>query len=81
MVKHSQYKNDPTQLKNFLGLKLPPFFLHRTELRRSYIDCTLRWDEHASFWSSAMVKIPMGSNSIQLIENDSWLSTTKTEKV
>ena len=28
-LKHSQYKNDATQLKNFLGLKLPPFFLHR----------------------------------------------------
>ena len=24
-LKHSQYKNDATQLKNFLGLKLPPF--------------------------------------------------------
>ena len=29
MLKHSQYKNDATQLKNFLDLKLPPFFLHR----------------------------------------------------
>ena len=29
MVKHSQYKNDTTQLKNFLDLKSPPFFLHR----------------------------------------------------
>ena len=28
-LKHSQYKNDATQLKNFLGLKLPPSFLHR----------------------------------------------------
>ena len=28
-LKHSQYKNDATQLKNFLRLKLPPFFLHR----------------------------------------------------
>ena len=28
-LKHSQYKNDDIQLKNFLGLKLPPFFLHR----------------------------------------------------
>ena len=27
-LKHSQYKNDATQLKNFLRLKLPPFFLH-----------------------------------------------------
>ena len=25
-LKDSQYKNDATQLKNFLGLKLPPFF-------------------------------------------------------
>ena len=25
-LKHSQYKNDDIQLKNFLGLKLPPFF-------------------------------------------------------
>ena len=27
--KQSQYKNDATQLKNFLGLTLPPFFRHR----------------------------------------------------
>ena len=56
-LEHSQYKNDATQLKNFLGLKLPSFFLRRvgdgkkaaisksrsfsTEFRRSYIDCTL----------------------------------------
>ena len=26
-LKNSQYKNDATQLKNFLGLKLLPFFL------------------------------------------------------
>ena len=26
LVKHSQYKNEATQLKNFFGLKLPPFF-------------------------------------------------------
>ena len=53
-LKQSQYKNDATQLKNFLGSKLPPFFLRRvgdakkavisksrsisTESRRSYID-------------------------------------------
>ena len=38
LVKHSQYKNDATQLKNFLGLKLPPFFLHRVgdEKRRQF---------------------------------------------
>ena len=29
MLKHSQYKNNATQLKNFLGLKFPLFFLHR----------------------------------------------------
>ena len=29
LLKHSQYKNDATQLKNFLGLKLPPVFLRR----------------------------------------------------
>ena len=56
-LKHSHYKNDATQLKKFLGLKLPPFFpspcrwrkkaaisksrSFSTELRRSYIDCTL----------------------------------------
>ena len=56
-LKHNQYKKDANQLKNFLVLKLPSFFLHRvgdgkkaaisksrdfsTELRRSYIDCTL----------------------------------------
>ena len=28
-LKHSQYKNDATRLKNFLDLKLPPFFLQR----------------------------------------------------
>ena len=28
-LKHSQYKNDATQLKNCIGLKLPPCFLHR----------------------------------------------------
>ena len=27
ILKHSQYKNDATQLKNFLDLKLPPFSL------------------------------------------------------
>ena len=26
-LKHSQYKNDATQLKSFLVLKLPPFYL------------------------------------------------------
>ena len=57
MLKHNQYKNDATQLKNFLGLKLPPFFpspcrcrkkaaisksrIFSTESRRSYIYCTL----------------------------------------
>ena len=25
LLKHSQNKNDATRLKNFLGLKLPPF--------------------------------------------------------
>ena len=55
-LKHSQYKNDAIQFKNFLGLKLLPFFFpvqgtekggnfkkrsFSTELRRSYIDCTL----------------------------------------
>ena len=27
-LKYNQNKNDATQLKNFLGLTLPPFFLH-----------------------------------------------------
>ena len=38
LLKHSQYKNDATQLENFLGLKLPPFFLHRVgdEKRRQF---------------------------------------------
>ena len=37
-LKHSQYKNDAIQLRNFLGLKLPPFFLHRVsdEKRRQF---------------------------------------------
>ena len=34
VLKHSQYKNDAIQLKNFLGLKLPPFFLHRAGDRK-----------------------------------------------
>ena len=28
LLKQSHYKNEATQLKNFSGLKLPPFFLH-----------------------------------------------------
>ena len=32
--KHSQYKNNATQLKNFLGLKLLPFFLQRVGDRK-----------------------------------------------
>ena len=28
ILKHSQYNNDATHLKNFLVLKLPPFYLH-----------------------------------------------------
>ena len=60
--------NDATQLKNFLGLKLPPFFLHRagdgkkvaisksrsfsTELRRSYIDCTLAYTRKQNYEST-----------------------------
>ena len=40
MLKHRQNKDDATQLKNFLGLKLPPFFLHRIadRKRRQYQD-------------------------------------------
>ena len=33
-LKHSQYKIDTTQLKNFLGLKFPPFFLRRAGDRK-----------------------------------------------
>ena len=46
-LKHSQYKNDATQLKNFYCLKLPPFFLHRVgdgkrrQFQNQEVDCTL----------------------------------------
>ena len=29
LLKHNQYKDDATQLKNFLDLQLSPFFIHR----------------------------------------------------
>jgi len=57
ILKHSQYKNDAIQLRNFLGFEIAAFFptpcrwqkkaaisksrSFSTELRSSYIDCIL----------------------------------------
>ena len=69
LLKHSQYKNDAIQFKNFLGLRLPPFFfpVYVTEKGGNFkIKKFFNWIASFLYWLHFKYK---GFSFLHILEN------------